>query len=129
MLSTVLTVFLILDLILLLIFIIGLQQGTDGGMAATLGGSGNTGGFFGASGGIDLIVGLTWILGLGFFALSLSLAWVKTNEYYSVSSELKRYREQITNQPKENSIKEDKEAIEAQSQDKGLEEEKSRETD
>jgi preprotein translocase subunit SecG len=89
MLSTLLTVLLILDALVLMVLIIGLQHGNEGGLGSALG-SGNSAGFFGASGGVNFIVRATWIAGIAFFLLTLSLSWVKTNEKYGVKSELTR---------------------------------------
>lgn len=87
MLSTLLTVLLTIDAILLILLIIGLQQGPEGGIGSAFGG-GNSAGFFGASGGVSFIVRATWICGGLFFALSLALSWVKTREHFSVGREL-----------------------------------------
>jgi preprotein translocase subunit SecG len=71
----------------LIVLIIALQQGSEGGVGGAFGG-GNSAGFFGASGGVSLIVKSTWVFIALFIGLSMSLAWLKTHEKFGVSREL-----------------------------------------
>ena len=87
MLSGLLTALLILVALVLMVLVIVLQQGSEGGIGTAFG-SGNSAGFFGASGGVSLIVRATWICGALFFGLSTALAWVKTREHFGVSREI-----------------------------------------
>ena len=89
MISALLTVLLILVAAILILLIIVLQHGNEGGIATAFG-SGNSAGFFGASGGVDFIVKGTWIAGALFFALSLGLAWWKSHEHFGVGREIDR---------------------------------------
>ncbi len=86
---TFLTVLLVIDVLVLMILVVGLQHGNEGGMGSAFG-SGNSAGFFGASGGVSFIVRATWIAGALFFALALSLAWLKTREHYGVGREVEK---------------------------------------
>ncbi len=87
MLVGLLTALLILVSVVLIVLIIALQHGNEGGIGSAFGG-GNSAGFFGASGGVALIVRATWIFGAAFFVLSTALAWVKTHEKFGVTREL-----------------------------------------
>lgn len=87
MLIGILTTLLILTVLILIILITVFQHGNEGGIGSSLGG-GNSSGFFGASGGANIIVKATWVTGGLFFLLSLTLAWVKTNQSFAVSSEI-----------------------------------------
>jgi protein translocase SecG subunit len=87
MLSAILTVLLILNVLILLVLVTVFQHGNEGGIGSSLGG-GNSSGFFGASGGVNIIVRATWVAGISFFVLSISLAWLKTNESFGVSKEI-----------------------------------------
>lgn len=87
MLVGLLTALLIFVSVVLVVLIIALQHGNEGGIGSAFGG-GNSAGFFGASGGVALIVRATWIFGAAFFFLSTALAWVKTHEKFGVSREL-----------------------------------------
>lgn len=85
MLSTILTTLLVINCLFLIILIVVFQHGNEGGIGSAFG-SGNSTGFFGASGGVDLIVRTTWVAGVTFFLLATSLAWVKTHENFGVSN-------------------------------------------
>jgi len=87
MLVGLLTALLIFVSVVLIVFIVALQHGNEGGIGSAFGG-GNSAGFFGASGGVALIVRATWIFGAAFFGLSTALAWVKTHEKFGVTREL-----------------------------------------
>lgn len=87
MLVGLLTALLVFVSLVLIVLIIALQHGNEGGIGSAFGG-GNSAGFFGASGGVALIVRATWIFGAAFFFLSTALAWVKTHEKFGVSREL-----------------------------------------
>lgn len=87
MLVGLLTALLIFVSVVLIVLVIALQHGNEGGIGSAFGG-GNSAGFFGASGGVALIVRATWIFGAAFFFLSTALAWVKTHEKFGVSREL-----------------------------------------
>lgn len=87
--ATFLTILLIVDVLVLMILIVGLQQGSEGGMGSAFG-SGNSAGFFGASGGVSFIVKATWTTGTLFFVLAFSLAWLKTHEHFGVGREMNR---------------------------------------
>jgi protein translocase SecG subunit len=87
MLVGLLTALLLFVSVILIVLIIALQHGNEGGIGSAFGG-GNSAGFFGASGGVALIVRATWIFGAAFFFLSTALAWVKTHEKFGVSREL-----------------------------------------
>jgi protein translocase SecG subunit len=87
MLVGLLTALLIFVSLVLIVLIIALQHGNEGGIGSAFGG-GNSAGFFGASGGVTLIVRATWIFGAAFFFLSTTLAWVKTHEKFGVTREL-----------------------------------------
>ncbi len=87
--ATFLTILLVIDVLVLILLIVGLQHGNEGGMGSAFG-SGNSAGFFGASGGVSFIVRGTWIAGALFFALSLGLAWVKTREHFGVGREVNK---------------------------------------
>lgn len=82
-----LTTLLIIDTLVLIVLVVALQQGSEGGIGAAFG-SGNSTGFFGASGGVDFIVRGTWIAGALFLILSTSLAWYRTHEKFGVGREL-----------------------------------------
>jgi preprotein translocase subunit SecG len=86
---TFLTVLLVIDVLVLMLLVVGLQHGNEGGMGSAFG-SGNSAGFFGASGGVSFIVRATWIAGALFFILSLSVAWLKTREHYGVGREVEK---------------------------------------
>ena len=85
--SILLTSLLILNAIILVILIIALQYGNEGGIGTAFG-AGNSSGFFGASGGVEVIVRATWILGVTFFVLSTALAWKKTRDQFGVGREI-----------------------------------------
>jgi preprotein translocase subunit SecG len=87
MLSGLLTALLILVALVMIVLVIVLQQGNEGGIGTAFG-SGNSAGFFGASGGVTLIVRATWICGALFFGISTTLAWVKTHQHFGVSREI-----------------------------------------
>ncbi|MEN9825177.1 MAG: hypothetical protein RI953_922 [Pseudomonadota bacterium] len=87
MLVGLLTALLVFVSLVLIVLIIALQHGNEGGIGSAFGG-GNSAGFFGASGGVALIVRATWIFGAAFFFLSTALAWVKTHEKFGVTREL-----------------------------------------
>ncbi|MEY4064730.1 MAG: hypothetical protein RIR26_938 [Pseudomonadota bacterium] len=87
MLVGLLTAALVFVSVVLIVLIVALQHGNEGGIGSAFGG-GNSAGFFGASGGVALIVRATWIFGAAFFVLSTALAWVKTHEKFGVSREL-----------------------------------------
>jgi preprotein translocase subunit SecG len=87
MLIGLLTFLLVLTGLMLFVLIIGLQQGSEGGIGAAFGG-GNSAGFFGASGGVSLIVKSTWICIAIFLGLAMTLAWMRTHEKFGVSREL-----------------------------------------
>lgn len=87
MLVGLLTALLIFVSIVLIVLIVALQHGNEGGIGSAFGG-GNSTGFFGASGGVAFIVRATWIFGAAFFGLSTALAWVKTHEKFGVTREL-----------------------------------------
>ncbi len=87
--ATFLTILLIIDVLVLIILIVGLQQGSEGGMGSAFG-SGNSAGFFGASGGVSFIVKATWTTGTLFFVLAFSLAWLKTHDHFGVGREVNR---------------------------------------
>ena len=89
MLGTFLTVLLVIVCIVMIFLVIILQQGNEGGIGSAFG-SGNSTGFFGASGGVSLIVRATWICGALFFVLATGLAWVKTRQHFGVTTELER---------------------------------------
>lgn len=89
MISTLLTTLLIIDALVLIILIIALQQGNEGGLGGAFGG-GNTTGFFGASGGVKLIVRATWICGVLFFALAIASSWERTNSKYYLKNQLEK---------------------------------------
>ncbi len=89
MISTLLTTLLIIDALVLIILIIALQQGNEGGLGGAFGG-GNTTGFFGATGGVKLIVRATWICGILFFMLAISLSWKKTHDKYELKNQLEK---------------------------------------
>ena len=87
MLSGLLTTLLLIDCIVLMILIIALQHGNEGGIGSAFG-SGNSTGFFGASGGVSLIVRATWVAGILFFGIATTLSWVKTHEHFGVGREI-----------------------------------------
>lgn len=87
MLVGLLTTLLVLVSLVLILLIVALQHGNEGGIGSAFGG-GNSAGFFGASGGVTLIVRATWIFGASFFILSTALAWVKTYDKFGVTREL-----------------------------------------
>lgn len=87
MLVGLLTALLIFVSVVLIVLVVALQHGNEGGIGSAFGG-GNSAGFFGASGGVSLIVRATWIFGAAFFGLSTALAWVKTHEKFGVTREL-----------------------------------------
>lgn len=87
MLVGLLTTLLVLVSLVLIVLIVALQHGNEGGIGSAFGG-GNSAGFFGASGGVALIVRATWIFGASFFVLSTALAWVKTYDKFGVTREL-----------------------------------------
>lgn len=79
-LETFLTVLLVLDALIIILLVIFLQSGNEGGIGSAFG-AGNSAGFFGASGGVSFIVKGTWVAGALFFVLSLTLSKVKTEIY------------------------------------------------
>lgn len=87
MLSGLLTFLLIAIALILILLIIALQHGNEGGIGSAFG-SGNSAGFFGASGGVSLIVRATWGFGFAFFAVAMALAWVKTHDHFGVGREI-----------------------------------------
>jgi len=87
MLSGLLTFLLIVDALVLVLLIIALQHGNEGGIGTAFG-SGNSTGFFGATGGVSLIIRATWICGALFFLLSMALAWNKTHDHFGVGREI-----------------------------------------
>ena len=87
MLTGILTALLILTVIVLIVLVTVFQHGNEGGIGSSFGG-GNSTGFFGASGGANIIIRGTWICGALFFGLSTTLAWVKTHESFGVSKEI-----------------------------------------
>ena len=87
MLSGLLTFLLIVDALVLVLLIIALQHGNEGGIGTAFG-SGNSTGFFGATGGVSLIIRATWICGALFFVLSMALAWNKTHDHFGVGREI-----------------------------------------
>jgi preprotein translocase subunit SecG len=87
MLVGLLTAALVFVSVVLIVLIVALQHGNEGGIGSAFGG-GNSAGFFGASGGVALIVRATWIFGAAFFVISTALAWVKTHEKFGVTREL-----------------------------------------
>ncbi len=87
MLVGLLTALLVFVSIVLIVLIVALQHGNEGGIGSAFGG-GNSAGFFGASGGVALIVRATWVFGAAFFVLSTALAWVKTYDKFGVTREL-----------------------------------------
>jgi len=89
MFSGLLTTLLVINGLVLIVLIIALQHGNEGGMSSALG-SGNASGFFGASGGVTLIVRTTWVVGILFFILSTALAWTKTHDHFGVGREIQR---------------------------------------
>jgi preprotein translocase subunit SecG len=89
MLSAFLSTLLILDAFILIILIIVLQHGNEGGFGGAFGG-GNTSGFFGASGGVGFIIKATWVCGTLFFLLAGASAWVKTHNTYGVRNEIEK---------------------------------------
>ncbi len=95
---TFLTILLVIDVLVLMILVVGLQHGNEGGMGSAFG-AGNSAGFFGASGGVSFIVRATWIAGALFFALSLSLAWLKTHEHYGVGREVEKLLKDVPAAP------------------------------
>ena len=88
MLSGLLTFLLIVVALVLIVLIIALQHGNEGGIGAAFG-SGNSTGFFGASGGVSLIIRATWVCGALFFGIAMALAWVKTHDHFGVGKEIK----------------------------------------
>lgn len=89
MISSILTTLLIIDAIVLIFLIVALQQGNEGGIGGAFGG-GNTTGFFGASGGVKLIVRATWICGVLFFVLATASSWVNTHDRYALKNQLEK---------------------------------------
>lgn len=89
MISTLLTTLLIIDALVLIVLIIALQQGNEGGLGGAFGG-GNTTGFFGATGGVKLIVRATWICGILFFVLAISSSWLRTHNKYELKNQLEK---------------------------------------
>jgi preprotein translocase subunit SecG len=87
MLTGILTALLILTVIVLIVLVTVFQHGNEGGIGSSFGG-GNSTGFFGASGGANIIIRGTWICGALFFGLSTTLAWVKTHDSFGVSKEI-----------------------------------------
>ena len=87
MLSGLLTFLLIAVALILILLIIALQHGNEGGIGSAFG-SGNSAGFFGASGGVSLITRATWGFGFAFFVIAMSLAWVKTHNHFGVGREI-----------------------------------------
>lgn len=78
--ETFLTILLVINALSLMVLIVVLQSGQEGGFGSAFG-AGNTSGFFGASGGVNFIVKATWVAGALFFILSMVLAKVKTEIY------------------------------------------------
>ena len=64
-----------------------MQHGNEGGIGSAFG-SGNSTGFFGASGGVSLIVRATWVAGILFFGIATTLSWVKTHDHFGVGREI-----------------------------------------
>jgi protein translocase SecG subunit len=93
MLSSILMTLLIINGFILIFLIIVMQQGNEGGLGGSFG-SGNTGGFFGASGGVAIIVRATWIFGFLFFLLATSTAWVKTYDKYQLQTSVEQQLQQ-----------------------------------
>lgn len=89
MISTLLTTLLIIDALVLIVLIIALQQGNEGGLGGAFGG-GNTTGFFGATGGVKLIIRATWVCGILFFVLAISSSWVRTHNKYELKNQLEK---------------------------------------
>ncbi len=89
MISTLLTTLLIIDALVLIVLIIVLQQGNEGGLGGAFGG-GNSAGFFGATGGVKLIVRATWVCGILFFILAMSSSWVRTSNKYELNNLLEK---------------------------------------
>jgi len=89
MFSTLLTTLLVMDAVLLIVLIVALQQGNEGGLGSALGG-GNASGFFGATGGVKFIVRATWICGVLFFLLALGAAWTRTHERYAMQNQIEK---------------------------------------
>jgi preprotein translocase subunit SecG len=87
MLTGILTALLLLNIVVLIVLITVFQHGNEGGIGSSFGG-GNSAGFFGASGGANIIIRATWVAGATFFLISLSLAWLRTNESFGVSKEI-----------------------------------------
>ena len=87
MLSSLITTLLVINALVLIVLIIVLQRGPEGGIGSALG-SGNSSGIFGASGGVNIIVKLTWIFGLSFIVLAAASTWVKTRDRFAVGREL-----------------------------------------
>lgn len=85
--TTLLTTLLMIDAIVIILLVVALQQGNEGGIGSAFG-SGDSAGFFGASGGVTFIVRATWVAGALFFILTTSLAWVKTHDHFGVGREL-----------------------------------------
>jgi preprotein translocase subunit SecG len=88
MLSGLLTILLLAVALVLVVLIIALQHGNEGGIGAAFG-SGNSTGFFGASGGVSVIIRATWICGALFFGIAMALSWVKTHDHFGVGKEIK----------------------------------------
>ncbi|WP_186645475.1 preprotein translocase subunit SecG [Fluviispira vulneris] len=89
MISTLLTTLLIIDALVLIVLIIVLQQGNEGGLGGAFGG-GNSAGFFGATGGVKLIVRATWVCGILFFVLAMSSSWIRTSNKYELNKLLEK---------------------------------------
>ncbi|KAB8029102.1 preprotein translocase subunit SecG [Fluviispira multicolorata] len=89
MISTLLTTLLIIDALVLIVLIIVLQQGNEGGLGGAFGG-GNSAGFFGATGGVKLIVRATWVCGILFFILAMASSWVRTSNKYELNNQLEK---------------------------------------
>lgn len=89
MILTLLTTLLIIDALVLIFLIIALQQGNEGGLGGAFGG-GNSAGFFGATGGVKLIVQATWVCGILFFVLAMSTSWLKTHNKYDIKNQLEK---------------------------------------
>jgi len=98
MISSILTTLLIIDSILLIFLIVVFQQGNEGGLGGAFGG-GNTTGFFGASGGVKLIVRMTWICGALFFLLATASSWVRTHDRYALKNQLEKVLETPVENP------------------------------
>lgn len=90
MISTILTTLLALDAIILIFLIVVFQQGPEGGIGSTMGGGGNTSGFFGAAGTTKPIVRATWICAVLFFVLGGSAAWVTTHRHYAATRSIQK---------------------------------------